>query len=150
MGVDEDGWYDEDMNLANNVEVPVGTSLMFASQGTTSIMFSGAVAKSPINVTTLDSGFTPVGNARPTNVKISAISFNGIADADSIQFINFNGGTEKEYFYFTSAGMGVESDGWYDGDLNLVNDEEIPAGSGILFSAVNGASVEITIPSALP
>ena len=54
MGVEKDGWYDEDMNLADNVPVPNGASLMFASQGTTSIQFSGAVSKSKIKVTTVD------------------------------------------------------------------------------------------------
>lgn len=149
MGVEKNGWYDEDMNLADNVPVPNGASLMFASQGTTSIQFSGAVSKSKINVTTLDTGFTAVGNSRPMNVKLSDIKFEGVADADSIQFIDSNGGTEKEYFYFTVAGMGVEADGWYDGDMNSVDNEEIPAGSGVLFSAVNGSAVNISIPSAL-
>lgn len=83
------------------------------------------------------------------NVKLSDIKFEGVADADSIQFIDSNGGTEKEYFYFTVSGMGVEADGWYDGDMNSVDKEEIPAGSGVLFSAVNGTSVNISIPSAL-
>ena len=149
MGVEKDGWYDEDMNLADNVPVPNGASLMFASQGTTSIQFSGAVSKSKIKVTTVDTGFTAVGNSRPMNVKLSDIKFEGVADADSIQFIDSNGGTEKEYFYFTVSGMGVEADGWYDGDMNSVDKEEIPAGSGVLFSAVNGTSVNISIPSAL-
>ena len=149
MGVEKDGWYDEDMNLADNVPVPNGASLMFASQGTTSIQFSGAVSKSKIKVTTVDTGFTAVGNSRPMNVKLSDIKFEGVADADSIQFIDSNGGTEKEYFYFTVSGMGVEADGWYDGDMNSVDKEEIPACSGVLFSAVNGTSVNISIPSAL-
>ena len=150
-GLESDGWFEDDFaTAADLVVVNPGEAIAFASQGTSAIKFSGQVAIEAIERTTLDSGFTMIGNSTPAAVKLSQITFEGAGTGDSVQFMNTNGATEKEYFFMAAADTGLEADGWFEDDFATPADsKEINAGEGVLFNAASGISVNITIPAAL-
>ena len=135
-----DGWYDGEQNPCNNVPIAEGTSILFNSQGTSSITFSGTVNPDATSVTCATSGFTAVGNSAPTDIKLSEIIFEGIDFFDSIQLLDDIGETKEEYFYL--------GDGWYDSEQNPC-DITIKAGEGFLFNAASGSQVTVKIPSSI-
>ena len=150
-GLESDGWFEDDFATpADKVDVKPGEAIAFASQGTSKIQFSGQVAAQGMERNTLNSGFTMIGNSRPSAVKLSEITFAGAGTGDSVQFLHTNGATEKEYFFMAAVDTGLESDGWFEDDFATPADsKEINAGAGVLFNAASGVSVNITIPAAL-
>ena len=135
-----DGWYDGEQNPCNDVPLTEGGSILFNSQGTTAVTFSGTVNPEPVSITCATTGFTAIGNASPKDLKLSEIVFEGIDFFDSIQVLDEIGETKEEYFYL--------GDGWYDSEQNPC-DIPIKAGEGILFNAASGSQVTVKIPSAL-
>lgn len=144
----EAGWFEDDFETsANDVVIPQGSAIMFSSLGSANVQFAGAVPASSVDVVTLDDGFTMVGNPMPVDVKLGDILFTGIGDTDSIQIMDAIGATEHEYFYLSAEATGTDA-GWFEDDFATpADDVVIPAGSGFLFSAVNGAAVTVTFAS---
>ena len=149
-GLESDGWFLDDFETsADGVEISEGKSILFSSQGTEAITFSGQVATEEKTVTTEESGFTMIGNNTPVDVTLSALKCEGISSFDSIQFMDENLGTANEYFFMSKEDSGLESDGWFCDDFETsADDVVIPAGSGVLFNATAGAVI-VSVPAAL-
>lgn len=150
-GAEADGWFMDDFSTpADNIPVPMGSSLLFASQGSASMTFAGEVSTEDVVVVSGANGFTMIGNATPAKVTLGQLRFTDIASFDSIQFMDNILSTENEYFFMKAEDSGAEADGWFMDDFATpADDVEIEAGTGVLFNAANGTSVTITIPAAL-
>lgn len=148
------GWFyneNDSLEVADNIEINEGNSILFSSQGTKDISFSGKVATSKKCVVTAEKGFTMIGNNTPAPVKFKDLICEGINTFDSIQFMDENLSTATEYFYFDKDNSPTGEAGWfYDNNdsLESADDIEIKAGTGMLFNATAG-SVTISFPSAL-
>ena len=148
------GWfYDNNGNLevADNIEIKEGCSILFSSQGTKGISFSGKVATNKKYVVTVEEGFSMIGNNTPSPVKFKELICDGIHTFDSIQFMDKNLSTETEYFYFDEQSSPTGVAGWFynnNDSLEPADDIEIKAGAGMLFNATAG-SVTISFPTAL-
>ena len=149
-GAEQDGWIDEDGNLANvTLTEGQGVLIDIVAAGT-SVMNSGKVADTPTTVTGIQ-GFNFIGNNSPIAINIQDIKLDfgeGEADGgDNIQILDEGGATTASYYWMPADWTGAEQDGWIDEDGNLA-DVSIPAGQGLLVDIV-AAGTKVTIPSAL-
>lgn len=146
----EAGWFMDDfMTPADDVVIENGQALAFASQGTTAITFSGEVANEVTTITTLESGFTMVGNNSPVAITLGDLELTGATAFDEIQFLDENGATSADYFYVDADNSLTGVAGWFMDDfMTSADDVVIAPGAGFFYGAVGGA-VTIKIPAAL-
>ncbi len=145
------GWYADDFETpVNDTEIPIGGSILYQSQGTTSVTFAGEVGEENVVVAAEDVGFTAVGNPFPVDTTLGSVSFTGIAEGDSVQVIDSEAATESEYFYCVKGSMVSTDTGWYEDDFETpAGATAIAAGQGFLYqnaSETSGVTITFTAP----
>ena len=145
------GWYADDFEtLVGDTEIPAGASVLYQSMGTEKVTFAGEVSTEDVVVEAESTGFTAVGNPFPIDTTLSEITFSGITEGDSIQFIDAGAATASEFFYCEKGSM-VETDtGWYADDFETpVGDTVVAAGAGFLYqnaSEADGVTIKFSAP----
>jgi hypothetical protein len=143
------GWFAADFETpAGNTVIGAGNSVLYSSQGATSLLFSGEVNAQSVDIVT-GAGFTPAGNPFPVNTTLSAISFVGISEMCSVQIMSDIAATAAEYFWLVEGSGSPGASGWFANDFETpAGDTVIAAGMGFLFSE-QGTSTTITFASPL-
>ena len=150
FGGEQDGWVDEEGNLADvTLAAGQGVLIDIVAAGTT-VMNAGQVADKPTTVTGIQ-GFNFIGNNSPVAINIQDIKLDfgeGEADGgDNIQILDEGGATVATYSWMPADWYGGEQDGWVDEDGGMA-DVTIAAGSGFLVDIVS-AGTKVILPSAL-
>lgn len=136
-----DGWFDENGEKATETIAPGAGVLISTLMEDVKVTFSGAVATSPLTVTSVE-GFNFVGNGTPVDVPAQSITLSGenvLEYVDNMQILDEGGATEEMYYW--------TADGWQDENGELCT-KTIKAGDGVLISTLQ-AGVVITVPAAL-
>ena len=145
------GWFDRDDKPADNVKLDAAKGIWVRGGGLT-MTSAGQVNANDIVITTASSGFRPVANTFPVDVKLSQLAVTGYDAYDEetdeggtsgdfdIQFLTANGKLAAGYSWYDDD----ERTGWYDRDDNLSNNVVIPAGTGVW---VRGGGLTIRIPA---
>ena len=143
------GWYQDDFTTpADDVVIDAGTSVYYSSQGGTKVTFAGEVNKNAVVVDT-GAGFTPVGNPFPVDTTLGTISFSGITETSSVQFMSDTTATAAEYFWLEAGSLSPGATGWYLDDFTTpAGDTVVAAGKGFLFSE-QGTTTAVTFTSPL-
>ncbi len=152
VGEELAGWYDDEVNPVGDTEFPIGTAFLgnFAAKDV-KLQQSGQVLE---GATTLD--FTGKQYVMFSNILPKAITLGDIAAAngcwdsssDILQVLSAeNAGTIATYIYYGAWEVGDELAGWYDDEVNPVNDVVVAPGAAWLgnFAAKD---VKIVFPSA--
>ena len=150
------GWYDEDMNEYNNLNLVAGEGLwVYSPDASFKIQSAGAVAKTSISVTLRGGNQAKmVSNPMPATLTLGDISVDGYDKGDGyadfeIQAKKLNGfgvgGTT--YYWCDFEEEEVPYYGWYDEDMNDYNDVEVSAGEGLwIYSPSTDFSVVFPSP----
>ena len=147
----DSGWYESDFETpAGTTAIPIGGSVLYQSLGTDTIRFCGEVNEADVVVSAEDEGFTAVGNPFPVDTTLSAVTFTGLAEGDSIQFLDSEAGTAEEYFYCVKGSLVTTDTGWYESDFETpAGTTEIGAGVGFLYQNASESS-NVTISFSAP
>ncbi len=150
------GWYDEDMNEYNNLELAPGEGLWVYSPSTDfKVQSSGAVPKTSISVTLRGSGAAKmVANPMPTTLTLGQVTIDGYDSSDGyadfqIQAKKLDGAGRggTTYYFCDFEEDGDVYFGWYDEDMNDYNDVEVAAGEGLwIYSPSTDFSVVFPSP----
>lgn len=150
------GWYDEDMNEYNDLELAPGEGLWVYSPSTDfKVQSSGAVPKSSISVTLRGSGAAKmVANPMPTTLTLGQVTVDGYDSNDGyadfqIQAKKLDGAGRggTTYYFCDFEEEGDVYFGWYDEDMNDYNDVEVAAGEGLwIYSPSTAFSVVFPSP----
>ena len=145
-----DGWYDTEMNRANE-EIGYKEGLFAQAGEDVSLVYSGMVAQGTIE-TALPNGYSMTGNARPKELSIQEIipqgtGVGGYGDI-VIQTMNAEGSWDGEFAWWTKENLGGSAqDGWYDTEMNRA-DATIRPGEGF-FVQTSADDVKLTYSSSL-
>ena len=151
------GWFDDDMNEYNDVELAPGEGLWVYSPSTDfKVQSAGAVPKTSISVSLRGGGQAKmVANPMPATLTLGQISVEGY-DAEE-GYADFQiyakkldgygrGGTAYNWCDFEEEGETYY--GWYDDDMNEYNDVEVAAGEGLWIYSPS-TSYSVVFPSPL-
>ena len=150
FGGEQDGWVDEEGNLASlTLSAGQGVLIDIVEAGTT-VVNAGQVADAPTTITGVQ-GFNFIGNNSPVSINIQEVKLDfGEGEStgvDNVQILDEGGATVASYFWMPADWFGGEQDGWVDEDGNLA-DVTIAPGSGFLVDIVE-AGTKVIVPSAL-
>ncbi len=134
------GWYDDDMNCYNDLELVAGEGLWVYSPSTDfNIVSSGAVPTSDIAVALRGGGQAKmVANPMPATVTLGQITVTGYDTTEGYADFQIiakkldgagRGGTAYSWCDFEEEGETYY--GWYDDDMNEYNDVEVVPGEGL-------------------
>ncbi len=134
------GWYDNDMNCYNDLELAPGEGLWIYSPSTDfKVQSAGQVPVEDIAVTLRSGGQAKmVANPMPTTLTLGDIGITGYSKEDGYADFEINakqldgfgrGGTA--YFWCDFEEEGDTYFGWYDNDMNCYNDVEVASGEGL-------------------
>ena len=158
------GWYDADLNSVNAMPLIAGEGVWMYSRNTKyTLQCAGEVPPGPVEVTLLENGGAKLlVNPMPATIKVGDMIVLGIQGTEGenpsvyFQFLTENGGAvdNKTYYWYEfdySEGepySGVEGEdwcyGWYDADLNSVNNLPVLAGEAVwMYSRNTKYSVKI-------
>ena len=166
------GWYleaDEDAKYPmNDVAIPLGQGFVvnrYAGENAETITFAGEVNGNSFPLNGFATDFNYVGTGAPRMVKLGEIIASDDAIKSAIQFWTPGGGNMKtnveefvnkpmNFCYWPEdCGQIGEVAGWYleaDEDAKYpMNDVQIPAGGGFIFSRYPGEDVILSMPAAL-
>ena len=143
MGVEEDGWYNEDMSTkAEKIFAPGEGFMLCAGAGAISLNFAGEVNAAEVTVN-VPADFSLLGNIRPTGVSIQTIipqGENAVGYGDvNMQTFTADANADETFLWLTVADMGVEEDGWYNEDMSTLADKVFAPGEGFMLCAGAGA-----------
>ena len=152
------GWYDEDMNCYNDLELVPGEGLWIYSPSTEmTVQSAGAVAKTSIAVTLRGSGAAKMcSNPMPVTLNLGDIVVvgydinDGYADFEIVaKQLDGAGRGGIAYSWCDFEEEGETYYGWYDEDMNEYNDVEVAAGEGLwIYSPSTDFSVVFPSPLA--
>jgi len=135
------GWFDADLNDANNVIIDRGDAIWVKNGGasSTNSLLSGNVPESGATTNALISGFNLVANPYPVNTKLQDLDIDPLENDEVYLF----DGSYKVYTYF---GTGL---GWFDENLNDSNSVEIPSGVGLWYKTTSPRNWVVAMPYSL-
>ena len=134
------GWYDDDMNCYNDLELAPGEGLWIYSPSTDfQIQSAGAVPSASIAVALRGGGQAKmVANPMPSTLLLGNITISGYDVADGYADFQINakkldgyGRGTTTYSWCDFEEEGDTYYGWYDDDMNEYNDVEVAAGEGL-------------------
>ena len=152
------GWYDEDMNCFNDLELKPGEGLWMYSPSTDyKIQSAGMVPASDISVVLRGGNQAKmIVNPMPATVEFGSITISGYnpeegyADFEIIaQELNGFGRTLSNYSFCDFEEDGETYFGWYDEDMNDYNEKTLAPGEGLwIYSPSTSYSVVFPTPLA--
>ena len=152
------GWADADDYLATD-EYPIGTGFWFWSRGSEGkITFPGQVDGSASTTKDANKGYSLIGNAYPTEIKLTDVICNNIEPGDydsigfgapEIQVLQADGLTYTRYYYTSDAedSVGAYVTGWADQDDFLAYDAVAPVTAGFWLWNRGSTDGQVTIMS---
>ena len=151
--IDEtDGWYDGEYNYVGKTDrIGFGQGAWLVTENPTDLTTAGEVKKGH-KIHTFTDPKTLVSSYYPTPFcpNAASVTWSNISAWDSIQvFYTDNGKTKLQDYLYSTEGEIDETDGWYDGEYNLLDaDQEIAkAGEGfwlVLDSFEDAAFTEVS------
>ena len=149
FGMDADGWYDGNYELANETMIPRGSAVWFISSEPKSIQTSGEVATGDTIHAAFTEQYSMICSAYPVafNPNASSVTWSGLVDEDEIQvaYVDSDGIVQfNVYQYLTVDGFGMDADGWYDGNYELVSEPIAEVGQGFWLILSDFANVTLT------
>ena len=149
FGMDADGWYNGDYELANDTVIPRGSAVWFVSNVPKSVQTRGEVPKANTVHPAFTEKYSMICSAYPVafNPNASSVTWSGLVDEDEIQvaFVDPDGIVQfNVYQYLTVDGSGMDADGWYDGNYELVTAPIAEVGQGFWLIVSNYAKASLT------
>jgi len=138
--VSDDEWYDWYTDDPVETNLLAGVAFLLETASKFDGFFAGQVEEEDISVP-LNSGKTLVGNGSAVPLELSKFIFSGLANFNTVEFINASGVVVSKAYYW------VSDNEWYDWDTDdPAGDWELFPGEGMLVECGGGF---VIIPSAL-
>lgn len=153
--MDCDGWYNEELDyIGDSQYLTWGQGVWFISaDGPKNLTTAGEIVKGH-KIHTMTDPRTLVSSAYPIPFcpNAACVTWTGAQDEDDIQVAyTANGKTKlRDYFYYTED-YGMDTDGWYSEELDLLEADQAIAGAGegFWYIPVDPASASFTEVSPL-
>lgn len=151
------GWFDGDMNDLNDTPLKPGEGLwMYANDNSLSLVSAGAVPGADVSYTLPSAGAKMIVNPQPVVLTLDQVFVSGYDPEDGyadfsvyFQKLGPSGKTlGTDYYWCDFEEEGETYVGWFDGDMNDLNDKTLGIGEGVWMYS-NDSTLSVVFPSPL-